>query len=147
MPTRTKLQNPAIVGSGDPDSTQLSHLNRFRHWCPSFGNNGYPPSKSTTQNQNLFHFNGRPFYNFIIFERFDSKMIKSGQNVLQFGRGWHWSILKKKLAVNGFSILVQDIRYLFKIYLVIFLTPYFQGALPENNVHVVVSFATRFKLS
>ena len=54
MPTPIKLQNPTIVGSGDPDSTQLSHPSRFCHWRPSFGDNGYPPCKSTTQNQNLF---------------------------------------------------------------------------------------------
>ena len=54
MPTPTKSQNPTIVGSGDPDSAQLSHPSRFCHWHPSFGNNGYPPFKKTTQNQNLF---------------------------------------------------------------------------------------------
>ena len=54
MPTPTKSRNPTIVGSGDPDSTQLSHPSRFCHWRPLFGNNDYPPFKSTTQNQNLF---------------------------------------------------------------------------------------------
>ena len=54
MPTPTKLRNPTIVGSGDPDSAQSLHPSRFCHWRPSFGNNGYPPSKSTTQNQKLF---------------------------------------------------------------------------------------------
>ena len=60
MPTSTKLRNPAIIVVGSRDmfmySTQWSHpsSSRFRHCCPLFGDNSYPPSKSTTQNQNLF---------------------------------------------------------------------------------------------
>ena len=53
MPT-TESQNPTITCSVDPDSTQLSHPSRFCHWCPLFGDNGYPPFKSTTQNQDFF---------------------------------------------------------------------------------------------
>ena len=40
MPTPTKLQNLPIVGSGDPDSTQLAHPSRFhapfiwQDWLP-----------------------------------------------------------------------------------------------------------------
>ena len=37
-----------------PTSAKWSHPSRFCHWCPLFGDNGYPPFKSTTQNQNLF---------------------------------------------------------------------------------------------
>ena len=52
----------------------------------------------------------------------------------------------------SFSILAQDIWYLFIIYLVFFGNPLFPRSTMhvlsfENNVHVVVSFATRFKLS
>ena len=54
MPTPTKLRNPTIVGSGDPDNAEWSHPCRFGHWCPSFSNNDYPPFKGKTQNQNLF---------------------------------------------------------------------------------------------
>ena len=67
---------------GYPDITHLSHPSRFCHWCPSFGDNGYPPFKSTTQNQNL-----RPFWDFIIFAHFDSKVIKSEN-------GLKWSAIK-----------------------------------------------------
>ena len=49
MPTPTKLRNPTIVGSGDPDSAQWSHLSRFSLLRPLFGNNGNPPFKTTTQ--------------------------------------------------------------------------------------------------
>ena len=41
IPTPTKLRNPTIVGSGDPDSTQLSNPSRFHHWLPSFGDNDH----------------------------------------------------------------------------------------------------------
>ena len=49
MPSLTKLRNQTLVGSGDPDSAQW-----FCHWRSSFSNNGYPPFKGTTRNQNLF---------------------------------------------------------------------------------------------
>ena len=49
MPTLTKFRNQTLVGSGDPDSAQW-----FCHWRSSFSNNGYPPFKGTTRNQNLF---------------------------------------------------------------------------------------------
>ena len=49
MATPTKLQNPTVLGLGDPASTQWSHPGRFCHWCPSFGNIDYPPIKSTKQ--------------------------------------------------------------------------------------------------
>ena len=54
MPTPSKSRNPTIVGLGDLDSAQCSHPSSFCHWCSSFGDNGYPPFKDTTQNQNLF---------------------------------------------------------------------------------------------
>ena len=54
MPTLTKLRNPTIVVSGDPDSAQWSLPSSFCHWHSLFGDNGYPPFKGTTQNQNLF---------------------------------------------------------------------------------------------
>ena len=54
MPTPTKLRNPTIVGSGDPDSAQWSHPSRFCLWHPLFGNNGNPPFKTNTQYKNLF---------------------------------------------------------------------------------------------
>ena len=54
MPTSTKSWNQTILGSRDPDSTQLSHPSRFCHWHPLFGDSCYPPFKSTTQKQNLF---------------------------------------------------------------------------------------------
>ena len=61
MLTPTKVQNPTILGSGDLVSTQWSHPCRFCHWFPSFGNNGYPPFKGTTQYQTLFLRNERIF--------------------------------------------------------------------------------------
>jgi hypothetical protein len=55
IPSPTKSRNTTIMGSGDPDSAQLSHPSRFCHWHSSFCDNaGYPPFKGTTQNQNLF---------------------------------------------------------------------------------------------
>ena len=54
MPTLTKWQNTTILGSGDLISAQWSHLRRFYYWRPSFADNGFPPFKSTTQNQKLF---------------------------------------------------------------------------------------------
>ena len=54
MPAPTKSQNSTSLDQGSPSSTQLSHSSRFCHLRPLFGDNGYPPCKSTTQNQNLF---------------------------------------------------------------------------------------------
>ena len=55
MPTPTNLRNPTIVGSGNPDNAQWSHpITGFAIDAPSLSNNGYPPFKGTTQNQNLF---------------------------------------------------------------------------------------------
>ena len=52
--TPTKLWNPTIVGSGDPDSAQWPHSSSFYYWHSSVGNNGYLPFKVTAQIQNLF---------------------------------------------------------------------------------------------
>ena len=41
MATPTKSQNLIILGLGVLASTQWSQPSRFRHWHPSFGDNGY----------------------------------------------------------------------------------------------------------
>ena len=61
MPTPTKSRNSTILDQGVLASTQWSHPSRFCYWRLSFGDNGYPPIKSPTQNQKYvphsdFHF-------------------------------------------------------------------------------------------
>ena len=50
----TKLQKPTVLGQRGPASTQWSHPSRLGHCRPSFGHNGYPPFKRTTENQFFF---------------------------------------------------------------------------------------------
>ena len=50
MAAPTKLRNSIILSQAVQASTQRSQPRRFCHWRHSFGNNGYPPIKSTAQN-------------------------------------------------------------------------------------------------